>query len=207
MNRPVPIVVLASGRGSNLEALVHDLRRRTHAGTVVGVITDRGEAAVIDVARHLGIDPVILDFARFSSRSAFDDALVEAIRSFAPEWVVLAGFRRLLGAAVIDAFPHRILNLHPSLLPAFPGLHAVEDALRHGAKVTGATVHLVDQGMDTGPIIAQQSVAIRDADDAASLHRRIQAVEHVLLPTVVRAAVEGRLHVHSRKVWLTVKSP
>jgi phosphoribosylglycinamide formyltransferase-1 len=202
MSTPVPIVVLASGRGSNLDALVRDLRQREHPGQVVAVLSDRPTALALDVARNHGLPSMTIDFGGFEQREAFDSALTAAVASFEPQWVVLAGFRKLLGAATVRAFQHRILNVHPSLLPSFPGLHAIQDALHHGVRVTGTTVHLVDAGLDTGPIVAQRAVPVCAGDDLASLTARIQAVEHQLLPAVVRAAVEGRLRTDGSRAWV-----
>ena len=202
MSGNVPIVVLASGRGSNFDALVRDLRQREHAGQVVALLSDRSTAPAFAMSRHHGIPSLAIEFKAFDRREQFDEALLAAIAPFNPAWVVLAGFRRLLPKATVMAFKNRILNVHPSLLPAFPGLHAVREALLQKVRLTGTTVHLVDEGLDTGPILAQRSVPVLPTDDVQSLTSKIQSVEHQLLPAVVRAVVEGRLRIDDSRPWI-----
>jgi phosphoribosylglycinamide formyltransferase-1 len=143
---------------------------------------------------------VFLDPKAFSARAEYDRALVEALQAHDVAWVCLAGYMRLVTPTFLQAFPGRILNVHPALLPAFPGLHAVRQALAYGVKVTGCTVHLVDEGTDTGPIVAQAVVPVLPGDDEASLSQRIQREEHRLYPEVLQAAAEGRLTVEGRRV-------
>jgi phosphoribosylglycinamide formyltransferase-1 len=191
------IAVLASGAGTNLQALLDD----HHVGTsVVLVVSDRPDAGALTRARTRGIKAVYLEPAKHATRDAYDLALRDLLEEEAIEVVVLAGFMRILGPAVVGAFRDRILNVHPSLLPAFPGAHAPQDALAWGAKVTGCTVHLVDEEVDHGPIVLQEAVPVRPDDIEATLHRRIQAVEHRLYPRAVRLLAEGRLKVEGRRV-------
>ena len=181
------IGVLVSGEGTNLQALLD-------AGLpVVAVASDNTKAKGLDRAAKAGIEAGAFPAAEFESRERRDQELAEWLGERGVELVVLAGYMRLLSEPFLDRFPGRILNVHPSLLPSFPGAHAVEDALAHGVKVTGATVHFVDQGIDTGPIVLQEAVAVREGDSPESLHARIQAVEHRLLPQAVRLFLDGRL--------------
>ena len=181
------IGVLVSGQGTNLQALLD-------AGLpVVAVASNNTKAPALDRAARAGIEAGAFPTVEFDSRERRDEELAEWLAERGVELVVLAGFMQLLTAPFLERFPGRILNVHPSLLPAFPGAHAVEDALAHGVKVTGATVHFVDDGVDTGPIVLQEAVAVRNGDTAETLHGRIQEVEHRLLPAAVRLFLEGKL--------------
>lgn len=197
------IVVLASGSGSNLQALLND---DGDSWMVVGVVSDRPEARALDRAALAAVPHKVVEFSDHADRAAFTSAICDAIDEFAPDFVVLAGFMRVLGHDAIARFPNRIINIHPSLLPAFPGAHGVRDALAHGVAVTGVTVHFVDEHLDHGPIIAQEGVAVLPGDDAASLHSRLQTVEHRLLPHVVTQLAKGTLEVSGRIVKGTVST-
>jgi phosphoribosylglycinamide formyltransferase 1 len=193
------MAVLASGAGSNLRALLD----HPEVGPAVAlVLSDRPGAGAIDHARAAGVTAVVVEPKGFPSRGAFDLAIVERLRREGIEAVVLAGFMRILGPAVLRAFPDRILNVHPSLLPAFPGAQAVAEALAWGVKVTGSTVHVVDEEVDHGPIVVQEAVPILEGDDEASLHARIKAVEHRIYPEAAALLVAGRLSVEGRHVRL-----
>lgn len=163
---------------------------RTH---LVSVFSDRPDVGALDRARSAGLPAQVVDWGDFESRESFSSALADAIEETGAKGVVLAGFMRILSKNFIDRFQGRILNVHPSLLPAFPGAHAVEMALEHGVKVTGVTVHIVDELVDHGPIVAQRPVEVRPGDTVESLHTRIKSVEHTLYPDVVAAMVEDRL--------------
>jgi phosphoribosylglycinamide formyltransferase 1 len=181
------IGVLVSGAGTNLQALLD-------AGLpVVAVASNNTKAPALDRAAKAGIEAGAFPAVEFDSRERRDEEMAEWLAERSVELVVLAGFMQLLTAPFLERFPGRILNVHPSLLPAFPGAHAVEDALAHGVKVTGATVHFVDEGIDTGPIVLQEAVEVREDDTAESLHARIQQVEHRLLPHAVRLFLDGKL--------------
>jgi phosphoribosylglycinamide formyltransferase 1 len=181
------IGVLISGEGTNLQALLD-------AGLpVVAVASDNTKAQGLGRAAKAGIEAGAFPAAEFESRERRDEELAEWLGERGVELVVLAGYMRLLSEPFLNRFPGRILNVHPSLLPSFPGAHAVEDALAHGVKVTGATVHFVDEGVDTGPIVLQEAVAVREGDTPETLHARIQAVEHRLLPQAVRLFLDGKL--------------
>lgn len=181
------IGVLVSGRGSNLQALLD-------AGLpVVAVASSRRDAPALEKARAAGIELAVFAASDHASRDERDLALADWLETHGVQLVVLAGFMELLGAPFLDRFPGRILNVHPALLPSFPGAHAVEDALEHGVKVTGATVHIVDEGVDSGPIVLQEAVRVEPGDTPETLHARIQEVEHRLLPEAVRLFLEGRI--------------
>ena len=191
------IAVLASGAGTNLQALLDD----PAVGPMVAVVvSDRREARALERARHDGVVTVFLDPALHPGREAYGRALVAVLEGHDVDIVALAGFMRILSAPAVRAYEGRILNVHPSLLPAFPGAGAVRDALAWGAKVTGVTVHLVDEEVDHGPIVLQEAVPVLPDDDESSLHARIQEVEHRLYPLAVRLLAEGRLKVEDRTV-------
>lgn len=186
----VKIAVLASGSGTNLQALIDapDL-----GAEISVVVSDRPGIVALDRAGRAGIPAVVVPWADFASRQDFSAAVRAEVESHQAEAVVLAGFMRVLSSEMVDAFPDRMLNIHPSLLPAFPGSDAVARALAHGVKVTGVTVHFVDREVDHGPIIAQVAVPVMSDDDHASLHRRIQVEEHRLYPRVVSAFARGEV--------------
>jgi phosphoribosylglycinamide formyltransferase-1 len=195
------LAILASGSGTNLQSL---LDHPSVGPRVVLVVSDRAEAKALARARDRGVEAVHLDPASFPSRQEHDRALVELLRSRGVELVCLAGYMRILSPVAVQAFEGRILNVHPSLLPAFPGAHAVRDALAWGAKVTGCTVHVVDEEVDHGPIVAQEAVTVLGDDDEATLHARIQEVEHRLYPAAVALVLEGRLRSEGRRLRVTV---
>jgi phosphoribosylglycinamide formyltransferase 1 len=196
------VVVLVSGAGSNLAALLAAHEDAAYGARVVGVVTDKPGAGALDLAREAGVASVVVAPADFADRDAWNDGVAEAVAVFSPDLVVLAGFMRILSPAFVDRFAGRTINTHPALLPSFPGAHGVRDALAYGVKITGCTVHVVDNGVDTGPILAQAAVAVEDSDDESSLHERIKVVERALLvETVGRAAREG-LRVEGRRALL-----
>ena len=197
---PLPIAVLISGSGTNLQALIDASRDDRFGCTLTVVIADRPDATGLARAERAGIPVVVVDWAASPTREAFTSAICDAVDLFGAKAIVLAGFMRILSPSAMDRFPDAIINVHPALLPSFPGAHSVEQALEHGVTVTGVTVHFVDEHVDHGPIIAQQAVAIHDSDDAESLHARIQAVEHTLLPRVVSAFGHGEITVDGRLV-------
>ncbi len=186
------VVVLVSGTGTNLAALLAAHDDPAYGARVVGVVADKAGIGGLAVARDAGVATVVVAPGDFPDRSSWDTALAEAIAVFRPDLVVSAGFMRILGAAVLDRFPARILNTHPALLPAFPGAHGVRDALAYGVRVTGCTLHVIDAGTDTGPIVAQSVVDVEPADDESSLHARIKVAERrMLVDWVGRIAREG----------------
>ena len=197
---PLRLAVLASGRGSNLEAILEACRREDIPARVVVVMSDRAAAPAFERATRAGVDAVFLNPKDHADRAAYDAALLAALDRYRPDLVCLAGFMRVLTAAFVRAWAGRLVNIHPSLLPAFPGLHPQRQALDHGVKVAGATVHFVDEGVDTGPIIVQASVPVRSDDTEESLSARILAEEHRLYPEAIRLFAEGRLVVIGRRV-------
>jgi len=193
------IGVLISGRGSNLQALVDAIGDGRLNARVGVVISNRPGAQGLERARLAGIDAIVVDHKAFAARDDFDRALVHELRARGVRVVCLAGFMRLVGAPLVDAFPNAILNIHPSLLPAFPGVDAQRQALEHGAKVAGATVHLVTLELDAGPIVLQAAVPIRDDDTPETLSARILIEEHRLYPEAVRILLDGGWSVEGRR--------
>jgi phosphoribosylglycinamide formyltransferase 1 len=200
----VRLAVLLSGSGTNLAALLDAVDADPgFGGEVVVVGSDVPDAGGLDRARARGIPTVVEVLGDHPDRATWEDALADAVAAHEPDAVVLAGFMRIVSGRFLSRWPDRVLNTHPSLLPAFPGAHAVRDALSHGVKVTGSTVHLVDEQVDHGPIIAQQPVEVRPDDTEDTLHERIKAVEHTLFPDCIRALCQGRVHVDGRVVTVT----
>jgi phosphoribosylglycinamide formyltransferase-1 len=193
------IAVLVSGRGSNLQALIDAQLRDELGGEIAVVFSNVAAAAGLERARAAGIPTACLDH-RGCPREEFDAQVVALLRQHGVELVCLAGYMRLLSPVFVRAFPQRILNVHPALLPAFPGKDAQRQALEHGVKVSGATVHLVDEGLDSGPIVGQEPVAVLSTDTAESLSARILEVEHRLYPRAVRLLLAGRCRVEGRRV-------
>jgi len=189
--------VLVSGSGSNLQALLDACARPDFPAEVAVVVSNVSTAFALERARKAGVPAVVLDHKAFGSRVDFEKALAETLVLAGVEWVCLAGFMRLLGADFLGRFPGKVLNIHPSLLPAFPGLHAQKQALERGVKLAGCTVHFVDPGMDTGPIIAQAVVPVLPEDDEAALSARILREEHRLYPLVVKLAATGAVRLQS----------
>jgi phosphoribosylglycinamide formyltransferase 1 len=196
------IGVLISGRGSNLQALIDAQQRGELGGGRIGVVFSNVEAAAgLERARRAGI-PVAVRDHRGRAREAFDGEVAEILKAHGVELVCLAGYMRLLSPVLLRAFPGRILNVHPALLPAFPGVKAQRQALEHGVKLSGATVHLVDENLDAGPIVAQEAVRVLSSDTEDSLAARILEAEHRIYPRAVRALLEGRLSITGRRVLL-----
>jgi phosphoribosylglycinamide formyltransferase-1 len=193
------VAVLASGSGTNLQALLDDPVVRP---CIALVISDQEGARALRRARDAGVRAVFVDPALSPDGDAYGRILLEQLQGEGIEHVVLAGFMRILSGEVVRAFEGRMLNVHPSLLPAFPGAHAVRDALAWGAKLSGVTVHLVDEEVDHGPIVAQEVVPVQPDDDEDTLHARIQEAEHRLYPRAVRWLIEGRLKVEDRRVHI-----
>ena len=194
------ITVLVSGRGSNLGALLAAERSGALRGSVTQVISNRPEAGGLALAREHGVATAVVDHKGYPDRAAFDAALVAEIERSEPDLVVLAGFMRVLGRAAVERFAGRLINIPPSLLPAYPGLHTHRRALADGAAMHGCTVHFVTPEVDVGPIIAQSALAVRRDDDEASLAARVLALEHRLLPAAVGWYCEGRLVIDGDRV-------
>ena len=199
MADPRVIGVLISGRGSNLKALIDAAGAGALDAHLAVVISNRANAAGLDRARAAGIEALVLDHRGFASRDDYDRAVAHELRARHVSLVCLAGFMRLVGRPLLDAFPNAILNVHPSLLPAFPGVDAQRQALEHGVKITGATVHLVTGELDGGPIIAQSSVPVLEDDTPDSLSARILIEEHRIYPEAVRTILNGGWRVEGRR--------
>ena len=197
MSAPLRVGVLLSGSGTNLQAILDGAGPEYR---VAIVLSDNAEAFGLERARRTGIPAIHVDPKSHDGREAFNGALVESLREHEVELVCLAGFMRILSPGFVRAFENRILNIHPALLPSFPGAHAVRDALTWGAKVTGATVHLVDEEVDHGPIVLQEAVPIEPGDTEETLHGRIKAVEHRLYPQAIKLFATGRLKIEGRIV-------
>ena len=193
------IAVLISGRGSNLQALIDASKAGSLPARIAVVISNKADAPGLERARAAGIETLVVDHRKFASRDAFDRALARELKSREVVLVCLAGFMRLIGTPMLEAFPHAILNVHPSLLPAFPGVSAQAQAIVHGVKVSGATVHLVTGELDGGPIILQSAVEVRDDDTEQTLAARILAVEHRLYPEAVRIVLSGNWVLEGRR--------
>ena len=203
MNKKLKVGVLASGNGSNLQAIIDRSVRGELDAEVVCVITNRADAFALERGRNHGIPAIHLNHRDFPGREAYDAALVTALRDHGVELVVLAGFMRIITRVLLDAFPMSVMNVHPALLPSFPGLDAQKQALTHGAKLTGCTVHFVDEGTDTGPIIIQAAVPILAGDTVETISQRIHIQEHRIYPQAIQLFAQGRLTVEGRRVVVT----
>jgi phosphoribosylglycinamide formyltransferase 1 len=200
MNRTLGVLI--SGRGSNLQAIVDAIVAGALDARIGVVISNRPEAAGLEWARRAGIETLCLSHRGYASREDYDRALVGALRARGVGLVCLAGFMRLLSPVFVEAFPNAILNIHPSLLPAFPGLEAQHQAWAHGVKISGATVHLVDRDLDAGPIVAQRAVPVMDDDTAETLSARILEQEHLLYPEAIRLVLSGDWTIEGRRFRL-----
>ena len=194
------LVVLVSGEGTNLQALIDACADPDYGARVVAVGADRDRITALTRAGRAGLPAFTVRLTDYPAREDWDAALTEACAAHAPDLIVLAGFMKLVGKPFLDVFGGRCVNTHPALLPSFPGAHAVRDALAHGVKVTGCTVLVVDEGVDSGPIAAQAPVQVKDDDDEATLHERIKVTERALLVGTVGRMVREGWSVHGRKV-------
>lgn len=195
-----PIAVLVSGSGSNLQAIIDAAEKPGYAAEIVVVISDRPDVKALDRAATAGIPAEVVDWSDYESRDQFSLAICDIAGRYKAQALILAGFMRVLAPVAIDRFPNRIINIHPALLPSFPGAHAVRESQAHGVAITGVTVHFVDEQVDHGPIIYQEAVPVLPDDDEATLHARIREVEHRVYPRVVDALSCGELVVEGRRV-------
>lgn len=196
----VKIAVLASGGGTNLQSIIDSVKDGRLKADIRVVISDNPSARALDRAREAGVPVKVIEKKDFPKREAFDKKLVEVLAENGVELVVLAGFMRILSGVVIKAFPSRIMNIHPSLLPSFPGLDVQRKALEHGVKFSGCTVHFVDEGVDSGPIIIQAAVPVLDNDTPETLAKRILKEEHRIYPRAIKLFSEGKIRVEGRRV-------
>jgi phosphoribosylglycinamide formyltransferase-1 len=192
--------VVASGRGSNLQSIMDAIKTGQITAKIGVVITDKPEAKALDRAREVGIPAVCVDRKKCASKDEFEQALVAELNKYHVDLVILAGFMRILSPFFVHSFKDKIMNIHPSLLPAFAGAHAHRDVLAYGAKVSGCTIHFVDEGMDSGPIIVQESVPVLDDDTEDTLAARVLKIEHVLYPRAIALYLDGKLDVQGRHV-------
>jgi len=200
LTKKLRLVVMASGRGSNFSAIADAIREGALDAEIAALVCDRPKAPVIDKAMACGnMDIAVLTRKGFASRADYDMALADLVFGYDPDVIALAGFMRVLGPEFVGRFPGRIINIHPALLPSFPGLDAQRQALEYGVKVTGCTVHFVDEGTDTGPIILQEAVPVLDEDDEESLSARILEKEHKLYVKALRLISEGKVRMEGRR--------
>ena len=199
-SEPLRIGVLASGRGSNLQAIIDAIEAGKLDARLAVVVSDRADVQALERALKHGAPALFLDPKAYPNRAAFDQAVLGVLAEQRVELVCLAGYMRVLSPTFVRALPGQIMNIHPALLPSFPGLHAQRQALQHGVKVSGATVHFVDEGVDTGPIICQAAVPVREDDTEETLAARILEQEHQLYPPAIRLYAEGRLSILGRRV-------
>ena len=197
------IVILISGRGSNMEAIVNAAKNEAWPAKIAAVISNRPEAGGLDFARSHGIETAVLDHRAYTDRASFDAQLVELIDSFKPDLVVLAGFMRILTGDFVRHYEGRLLNIHPSLLPLFPGLHTHEQALEAGVAEHGATVHFVTEALDHGPMVIQASVPVLPGDTPDILAKRVLKQEHVIYPRAVRWFIDNRLSISDNRVLVS----
>lgn len=198
--RPLRLGVLISGSGSNLQAILDGIAEGTLDAEVAVVVSDRGDAYGLERARAAGAEAVFHDRRSYDSPAAYNLALRDLLLDRQVELVVMAGYMRLLGTAVLEAFPNAVVNLHPALLPSFPGASGIKEAWDYGVKVTGVTVHFADEVFDRGPVIAQEAVPISEDDTVSSLEDRVHEVEHRLLPEAIQLIAEDRVKIRGRKV-------
>ncbi len=198
--KKIKLAILVSGRGSNLQAIIDNIEKGSLNAEIAAVISDQAAAYALDRARKHKIPAFHVDAKKYETRDAYDAALVEELRKHRVDLVCLAGFMRIITPVLIKAFPNRIMNIHPSLLPAFPGLHVQKKAINYGVKFSGCTVHFVDEGVDTGPIIIQAVVPVLDSDTEDNLSERILMQEHKIYSRAIQLFAEGRLTVEGRRV-------
>ena len=207
MSKKLRIGVLASGGGTNLQAIIDRSLDGSLDAEIAVVICNNPGAGALDRASKAGIETQVINHRDYSEREAFDQAVVDALKEAGVELVVLAGFMRIITQTFIDAYPNRVINIHPALLPSFPGLHVQQQAIDYGARFSGCTVHFVDGGVDTGPIIVQAVVPVLQDDTADTLAARILEQEHIIYPRAIQLIAEDRVHVDGRKVTIKPPSP
>ena len=202
MNNQFILGVLASGRGSDLQSIIDAIDNGQLKIKIGVVLTDKPEAMALERARKAGIPAVCVDRKQYSSKEEFEQELIAQLKKYNVNLVILAGFMRILSPCFVNAFKNSILNIHPSLLPSFTGAHAHRDVLAYGVKVSGCTVHFVDEGMDSGPIIMQKAVPVLDDDTEDTLAARVLEQEHIVYPKVIELFISGKIHVDGRHVTI-----
>jgi len=202
----INIGVLASGRGTNLQAIIEAVKEGKIEGRISVAISDNRDAFALKRAKQNNIETKYINFKNFKNREDYDKKIVEYLKKKDVDLVVLAGYMRILGSYFIKMYKNRIMNIHPALLPSFPGLHAQRQAVEYGVKVSGCTVHFVDEGVDSGPIILQKAVEVKDDDTEELLAERILKEEHQIYPQAIQLFSQGRLIIKSRKVFIKKRS-
>lgn len=203
MSKQLRLGVLASGSGTNLQAIIDQCQQGLLSAEIALVLSNKPQAGALARARKANIPVAVIDHQQFPDREAFDRAMVTALHKAEVDLIVLAGFMRILTPVFLLAFPQRIMNIHPALLPAFPGVNSQQQALEYGVKIAGCTVHFVDPGVDSGPIIIQAAVPVLDDDDETTLAQRILEQEHRIYPRAIQLYAAGRLHIEGRHVRIT----
>jgi len=193
------LVVLISGRGSNLKAIIDSIESKKLNSEILCVISDNPNAYGLKIASDHNIETILLDYKKFPSKDEYEKSLLTILKEKNPDLICLAGYMRIVGKDVINAFKNKIINIHPALLPSFPGLHAQKQAIDYGVKISGCTVHFVDEGCDTGPIILQKAVNVADDDDEASLSKKILEQEHIAYSEAISLIAQGRVKIFGRK--------
>lgn len=199
-NRKLKLGILASGGGTNLQTIIDQCQQQQIDAEITLVLSNNPDAGALERAEKAGLPNICINHRDFADRQSFDQAVVAALQEAGAELIVLAGFMRIISEVFVAAFPQRIINIHPALLPAFPGLHVQKKALEHGARFAGCTVHFVDTGVDTGPIIIQAVVPVLDDDTEESLSARILQQEHQIYPKAIQLLAEGRVTIDGRRV-------
>ena len=205
-DRKINVAVLASGSGTNLEAIARAIEEGELSAKIVLVLSDNPGAFALERARRRGIPARVVLLSDYPDRPSYDREIVQALEEARADLVALAGYMKLAGPELVRAFSGRIMNIHPALLPSFPGTHGARDALEHGVKVSGVTVHFVDEGLDTGPVIVQEAVPVEEGDDEETLHNRIHQAEYRQYPKAIRLFAEGRLEIDGRTVRVIPES-
>jgi len=198
----INIAVLASGRGTNLQAIIDAIKAGKIDGKIKIVISDNPEAYALKRAWNNQVETMVFPYKKYKSKKEYEQEILNCLITNNIDLISLAGYMRLLGSRIIKEYRHRIINIHPALLPSFPGLHAQRQAIEYGVKISGCTVHFVDEGMDTGPIILQKSVEVRQSDSEEALSKRILEYEHQLLPRAIQLFAQNKINIQNNKVYI-----
>ena len=191
----INIAVLVSGRGTNLQAIINAIKRGAIAGKIKIVLSDNPDAYALKRAKRNDIKARVVNYKSFSGKEEYEQEVIQQLNNYKIDLIVLAGYMRILGSGFIEKYRYRIINIHPALLPAFPGLNAQKQALKYGVKISGCTVHFVDEGMDSGPIILQKAIKVKQSDDEESLSKRILKYEHQLLPRAIQLFAQNKIQI------------
>jgi phosphoribosylglycinamide formyltransferase 1 len=198
----INIAVLASGRGTNLQAIIDAIKAGQIEGKIKIVISDNPKAYALKRAEACGVDNITFPYKKYKNKEEYEQGILDYLVNYNIDLVVLAGYMRIVGSGIIKEYRHRIINIHPALLPSFPGLHAQRQAIEYGVKISGCTVHLVNEGMDTGPIILQKAVEVKQNDTEEDLSDRILVYEHKLLPIAIQLFAQNKIQVKNNKVYI-----